>query len=381
MKKFWGLFISILFLLSLTVLSQQSWASDLFVFNQKQCTPQFPLKDGWLGGDGIYSVAISRKKSLWFFGDTLIHPKGGAERKESLLIYNTVGISHCEEDGTWSIDYHWKNDADQKPKEVFPLYQKKTRLWPKDAIYHNGKVYAFFDVIKSTQTNIDFPFEVIGTEIAIIHNPNQSFDQWNITQHSFLTHDKAFPAVSLVKKSGFLYMYTVLAGKEHPTRPVILLRLPLSMLSYPELAQFHLQYYNKGWHNGLDVEKAQVLFPAGATELSVRYHKQIKKWVAILNDPNVLGQRAQAYTSQSFSGPFVLAKTFPLFEEVKKDTPIYDKDTFCYASKEHIQFYDSRTGQSLFTYACNSFEPNKLLESQSLYIPRVIPFIDSFSIQ
>src|SRR5690606_20414884 len=39
---------------------------------QQACWPRFPYRDGWLGGDGAWSVPLSRTRSLWLFGDTFV---------------------------------------------------------------------------------------------------------------------------------------------------------------------------------------------------------------------------------------------------------------------------------------------------------------------
>ena len=47
----------------------------------------------------------------------------------------------------------------------------------------------------------------------------------------------------------------------------------------------------------------------------------------------------------------------------------YDKDTFCYAGKEHPEF---EHGDLVFTYACNSFSMSDLANNLGLYFPRAV---------
>jgi len=49
---------------------------------------------------------------------------------------------------------------------------------------------------------------------------------------------------------------------------------------------------------------------------------------------------------------------------MKRDTPGYDKDTFCYAVKEHIEFTE---GKIAFTYACNSMVVAKTVANMNIY--------------
>src|SRR5688572_22589904 len=46
------------------------------------CMPSFPYKDGWLGGDAGYSIALAPGKSLWLFGDSFVG-KSGSTRSGS----------------------------------------------------------------------------------------------------------------------------------------------------------------------------------------------------------------------------------------------------------------------------------------------------------
>jgi hypothetical protein len=50
-------------------------------------------------------------------------------------------------------------------------------------------------------------------------------------------------------------------------------------------------------------------------------------------------------------------------------TPGYDKDTFCYAAKEHPEFEHS---DLVFTYVCNTFAVPKLTTNLEIYHPRVV---------
>jgi hypothetical protein len=50
----------------------------------------------------------------------------------------------------------------------------------------------------------------------------------------------------------------------------------------------------------------------------------------------------------------------------------FDKNHFCYAAREHIQFYDKKTKRLLITYDCNSTDFHKLLSNMEIYYPRVI---------
>ena len=54
---------------------------------------------------------------------------------------------------------------------------------------------------------------------------------------------------------------------------------------------------------------------------------------------------------------------------MKRDNPGYDKDTFCYAVKEHIEFTENKI---TLTYACNSMVLSKTMANMNIYRPRAV---------
>ena len=54
---------------------------------------------------------------------------------------------------------------------------------------------------------------------------------------------------------------------------------------------------------------------------------------------------------------------------MKASSPGYDKDTFCYAVKEHIEFTATKIA---LTYACNSFVLSKTVANKNIYRPKVL---------
>jgi len=51
--------------------------------------------------------------------------------------------------------------------------------------------------------------------------------------------------------------------------------------------------------------------------------------------------------------------------EINPQSPLYDRNTFCYAGKEHIEF--SGDGNLVVTYVCNSVED---FEEETSFIRR-----------
>ncbi|MGA8866430.1 MAG: hypothetical protein WB510_05650, partial [Candidatus Sulfotelmatobacter sp.] len=123
------------------------------------------------------------------------------------------------------------------------------------------------------------------------------------------------------------------------------------------------------WHSGLIPAKAKTIMRNGPSELSVRYHPELKKWIAVHVDPMIFSDKVLLRTSPTLAGPWTDGDVIYRIPELQKGSPGYDADTFCYAGKEHPEF--ERAGELVFTYVCNSMRPKKL-ENADIYYPKVV---------
>ena len=134
----------------------------------------------------------------------------------------------------------------------------------------------------------------------------------------------------------------------------------------------NLQYLGSDdkWHDGIEPAKAKVIMKTGASEMSVRYHPELKKWIAVMVDPQIFSDKVILRTSPSLIGPWTDGEVIYRIPILQKSDPKYDADTFCYAGKEHPEF--EQPGELLFTYVCNTMKPRKLLAETNIYFPQVV---------
>ena len=104
--------------------------------------------------------------------------------------------------------------------------------------------------------------------------------------------------------------------------------------------------------------------------MSVRYHPELKKWVAVLVDPQIFSDKVILRTAPGMTGPFTDGDVIYRIPILQKTDPNYDPDTFCYAGKEHPEFENS--GELVFTYVCNTMKPKKLEAEPYIYVPQVV---------
>lgn len=331
------------------------------------CLPEFPLKDGWLGGDSAYSIILPDQSTLWFFGDTFVARTDRESRAEAAFIANSLARSTCTPEG-WSIEYDWGNTR-RDPQPFFALDGQDgappLSYWPLSSFLHNGKLYLFLERVQRLSGG-PFGFRIVGVDLATIDNPLADPADWTIAIAPLHTGDDAIPGVANIKQERFVYLFTTLAGTRAPRHPVILTRLPLDGLDRPA---DNLHHYAPGgfWREGIDAKNAVRIMAEGATEMSVRYAPEQNRYIAVMTSPTPFADHAEIRFGRTPAGPWSPGVRLFYYQDQRAARERGDTQIFCYASKEHAQF--STRDSLLVTYACNSLN-DRILRDTSLYVPK-----------
>jgi hypothetical protein len=332
------------------------------------CEPSFPFAQGWLGADAAYSIPLGDGRDLWIFGDTLY----GDERKvvgdDPRMVRNTVGISTCK-DGHWKIDYTIRHDAGGKFLDFFQSQHKDAWYWALDGVVHNDDLWVTLLCVRNSPkaTVWELGFEICGTDLAHLTGLSGNPQDWKVSYAPLVPESlHANPSASTVIEGDYLNIFTL---DEHEKRPEILTRIPLAGLND---ASKNLQYLDAEgkWQPGLEPAKAKAVMERGASEMTVRYHPELKKWIALLVDPDFFSAKVLLRTSPSLTGPWTDGVAIYRIPELQKDSPGYDADTYCYAGKEHPEFEGK--DELVFTYVCNTMKPQKLVKEVNIYFPKVV---------
>jgi hypothetical protein len=335
-----------------------------------ECTPSFPLKEGWQGGDAAYSIPLADGRQVWIFGDTLYGNERVVNGQEPRMVHNSIGISSCR-GGKWQIDYLIKRDSAGAPRDFFETANKATWYWPLAGFRHGNELFVTLLCLRATPAS-DSPeaalgFETCGADMARITGLNRDSQNWHVAVLPLVPDGvHAYPSAAAVVEGKYAYIFTLY---EKGSRPAILTRIPLSGLRSPAK---NLSYLAKdgSWQPGLKPENALPVMERGSSELSVSYHAGRKKWLAVLNEPGWFSDKIILRSSKTLTGPWSEGKTIYTIPDVQKNAPAFDPDTFCYAAKEHPEF--RQADSILFTYVCNSMKPAKLATNPSIYFPKVV---------
>jgi len=338
--------------------------------NDSACTPEFPLEHGrtygWLGADAAYSIPLADGRDVWIFGDTLYGRHRVVNGTTPQMVRNSIGISTCRH-GRWHLKYAIRKDAQGHPVSFFEPQHPNTWYWALDGFVAGRDLWVTLLCVRATPAkNAAMAFETCGTDLARISAPGTNPQNWKIDYFPLVPDGAhAYPSATAVVDGQDAYIFALY---ENGSRPLLATRIPLDGLSDP---QKNLQYLASGgqWQPGFDPAAAREVMHKGSPELSIRYHPELKQWLAVLFDPEAFSAKILLRTAPALTGPWSDGQVIYTVPDMQPSTPGYDKNTFCYAAKEHPEF---ERGDLVFTYVCNTFDVPKLATNLGIYFPRVV---------
>ena len=336
------------------------------------CTPKFELEQGkalgWLGADAAYSIPLRDGRDVWIFGDTLYGQQRVVHGNDPQMVRNSIGISTCDADGRWNLTYVIRKDADGNPHDFFKARLPNTWYWALDGFIAGRDLWVTLLCLRNTPggTLQGMGFETCGTDLARIAGPGRDPQKWKIDYFPLVpdgTH--AYPSATAVVQDKNAYIFAL---EESGARPLLATRIPLADLKNPAK---NLEYLaaDGAWKSGFAPQSAMEVMKRGSTELSIRYHPELHRWLAVMFSPDAFSSKILLRTAPSLTGPWTQGQVIYQAPEMQPANPGYDKDTFCYAAKEHPEF---ERGDLVFTYVCNTFSVPKLASNTSIYFPQVV---------
>ncbi len=332
------------------------------------CTPRFALTPPWLGADAAYSVPLPDGRDVWIFGDTLY----GAHRivlgNTPQMVRNSIGVSTCR-DGKFDIDYVIRRGARGKPADFFPSHRPGTWYWALDGVYYDHDLWVTTLCVRKAEkkTSAAFDFALCGAGLARVSGLDGDPREWKVSISPLVPDGaESYPSATTLIDGKYLYIFSV---EDFGARNMALVRILLNGLASPKK---NLEYLaaDGAWKPGFDPKDAKPVMDRGASEMSVRYHPELKKWVAVMMDPDFKAGRVLFRTADSFEGPWTEPQVIYHVPEMQQGSPRYDPDNFCYAAKEHPEF--EQPGKLIFTYVCNTLDVPKLATHLGIYYPRVV---------
>lgn len=335
--------------------------------NQKTCLPDFPYKDGWLGGDAVFSVSLggTDEKTLWMFGDTFINTDNPQQRSgpNATIVANSIAISQCDQ-GQFQLDYFWKKKDRFGSGQHQAFFTGDGRdIWPGGGVIIDKKLH-IFGMIVHKDPKLPGGFAVEGTRLITVDNYQESPESWTPRFKDFGTGKDILVGISNIVAEPYLLLYSSLHTQKG--QPMTLMRCPLKQIETcrPELLT------NSGWKNyDGKLDDAKILLNGAGTEFSVA--KIDTRYIATFNSIRDFFPAADltiAFAKQpedEFSEPKKVLR-FPSNAEFGGT-----KQAYCYAAKEHSHLRQGNT--AIMTYVCNSFDfLGETVSNLKLYQVRVL---------
>ncbi|MBW2426647.1 MAG: DUF4185 domain-containing protein [Deltaproteobacteria bacterium] len=331
------------------------------------CRPRFPLEQGWLGGDAVYSVplpdASGEQPTLWLFGDSFVGAPAATHRRGAAFVHNTVARSRCRADGRFEIDYFWREAEDGSPRAIFETGEAGRFFWPFDGVVFEGTLYVALVLVASAEAGAGgLPFEVLGVDLARIANPGDDPRRWRIETRPLSRAEGRVPAGAMLVEHGFLHLFGFLEW-EGGRRPRFLARLSLDALRRFDATlpgALEILRSDGRWIAGLESHAPRILMEDDATEMSVAREPGNGRLRAVYSFPyqggaGITGEPSAAVytrTAERPEGPWSQPRVLFVVPDLGAETVAkLDPARRCYAAKAHPTF--GTVERMVVTYACN----------------------------
>jgi len=336
----------------------------------QSCIPEFPLKNGWLGGDGDVSVPINSTTTLFVFSDTYVGTKNQQNRMEPgmKMVSNSVAVETCLPNGETDVKYYWNNMYAENPEPIFKTYTKRYNYWVPGAFMINDNLYVLLEKVApklGVKPGEIFTFSLLGYTLAKISNPSDAPDKWKIEYIPL--SDFGYPFMSIgpqVKLNNYIYFFVSRYDKAQ-----VLIRKQLTFIDNPE-KPFEYYALNKTWKEGLDTNDMDTIVK-GFRSTTVNYHPEMKQWVMIC-DVKFMDNKINMRTAPELTGPWSEEIIIYEIPEVTPGNSSYSESNFCYSPRECIQNYDSEKHVMLLTYDINNSNFSEINTNPKIYTPKVI---------
>ncbi|MEB2784951.1 hypothetical protein [Algoriphagus persicinus] len=346
-----------------------SEAKSSTIFSQ-QCIPEFPLGEGWLGGDGDVSVPINATTTLFIFSDTWVGNKNQQSRMEPgmRMVSNSVAVQTCLPNGDTDVKYFWNNKYSENPEPIFKTFTKRYKFWVTDAFKINDNLYVLLEKVGpklAASPNDIFNFSLLGYTLAKINNPSDTPNKWNIEY--IPVPDFKNPVMSIgphVKLDNYMYFFINRYDKAQ-----VLIRKKLEFIDNNE-KPFEYYALNKTWKEGLDVNDMDTLVN-GFRSTTVNYHPEMQQWVMIC-DIKFMDNKIKIRTAPELTGPWSDEIDIYEISEVTPGNSLYSESNFSYLPRECIQNYDSKRHVMLLTYDINNPNFSEIIANPNIYTPKII---------
>ena len=321
----------------------------------------FQRTDGWIGGDGVYSVAMTPKRTVWLFSDTWVGKVRDGRRVDATIVNNTIGV---QEGANERVAFRIARGKDGKPIAQIVPADGRSWFWLQAGVADRSRLSLFLSQVEKTDTKSVFGFRSIGQWLGTVANGDQPPEAWRIEQvkmpNTVFSNDRTLvwgAAVLRVGDNVYIYGTDERRGNLTPNRQMIIARVPAA--SVGDFAAW--RYFRDGkWIE--DFRNPSPLVGDIATEFSVT---PFRSGYLLVYTERGLSPRILGRTADNPWGPWSEPTVLYECSEMARD-----KNLFCYAAKAQPTL--SSGGDLIVSYVVNSFDFWQVVRDAKLYWPRFV---------
>jgi hypothetical protein len=326
---------------------------------------KFRPNDGWVGGDGAYSVTVAEARHLWLFSDTWVGRVRDGKRKDIAMVNNTVGVQDGNGAGA-KLTFFVQKSAAGKLTAIFAPPDDKGWFWQYAGHYADGKLHVFLPRLEKTSGPGAFGFKHVDLWLGSVSNPGAEPLEWKITYAKvpFATFEEnrkvSFgSAVLTVGEQVYVYGY-----EETPTKPFPSRKLLVARVAKTQLADFTAWRFLAGGEWKAEAKDATGSATGLATEFSVTHLRELKCFALVYTE-NGLSDRIVGRFAPAPEGPWSEPVLLYRCPEMKKDRKV-----FTYAAKAHPHL--AGKNEVVISYVVNAFELGPVIDNAELYWPTFV---------
>jgi hypothetical protein len=326
---------------------------------------KFAGKDGWIGGDAVYSVVLGERRVAFLLGDSLLGTVKDGGRAGSVMVNNTVGIQEGPGKDL-PVRFFSGKTKDGKPAAIFtPVADRAGWLWPLAAVRHEKRLFVFLPRIEKSRDPGVLGFKHVEQLLGEVENPDDEPPTWRVKLHrlpfaEFGTGRERSWGSAVLENGEFLYIFGYDdRGKGIGKRRLLVARVPPAKITDFTAWRFRTR---DDWS-----ERATDSAPLAdglAVEFSVSRLAGDAGYVAVYTE-NGIGDRIVARFAPAPEGPWSAPLLLYKCPEMAKD-----KGVFCYSAKAHP--WAARGNELVISYCINAWEFARLFKDEAVYRPKFV---------
>lgn len=336
-----------------------AWVAPLPAEPMTEWTAKFRGTEGWVGGDGAFSVPLGNGRVAWLFSDTWVGSIRDNKRVNVRMVNNSVAI---QEKG--NLRFFYRKDEKGTPTTLFTPPDGKGWFWLFAGQMQGSRLVLFLAQIEKAAGNDAFGFRQVGQWVGVVDNPSEDPTLWKITSKKipFCRFSpeliRCYGSSVVVKdKEAYIYGYQQEKGTgPFPRRRLIVARAAIDQLHDPDRWEFRT---TDQWSK--DPEAVAPTADGIGAEFSVSAVPGTTRYVLVSTEQGlsdkIIGRWADGPT-----GPWSESKLLYRCPEMAKD-----KRLFSYAGKAHPSLAEGN--ELVISYCVNAFELGPVINNATLYWP------------